>query len=94
MRDRAGLVEVAFDLVITADAVSLIPVEFRNANRAVSQAHAADALPLAPAALSVSTLKASEFANAMAHSDSLDLSQPVENLEIHASIVRREPVAV
>ena len=69
-------------------------MEFREPNGAVSQPYPADALAFPPSAAPVDSLETPELPNAPTDRDGFDIPKPVENLEIHGSIVRLPPVAV
>ena len=65
-----NLVEVSLELVLApADAAGLVPVKLRSVERAVGQADAGHAFPLAPASRSVAAPQALKLANAVPIAD-------------------------
>jgi hypothetical protein len=71
---------------MSADAVGLIPVDLRKADRAVLKPNSRHALPFPPAASSVRAAKPRKFADTRPLRDYLDLAERLEELEVHASI--------
>ena len=83
-----NLVEVSFDLVLApADAAGLVPVKLRSVERAVGQADAGHAFPLAPASRPVAAPQALKLANGRADRERLNLGDGSDDREVHEGIL-------
>src|SRR3954466_15776314 len=69
------------------DAGGFVPVYLGDADRAIGQSHASDALPLAPAAAAVQPSQPGEFTNFRTDGAGLHLRKRAQNLEVHGPIV-------
>src|SRR5207248_7425711 len=75
------------DLVLmAADPVCFVPVEFDEAYRTVPEAYPGDALAFPPATEPVRSAKAWKLSDSAPLCDSLDLAERLEYAEIHDSI--------
>jgi hypothetical protein len=66
-----------------ADSMRLLPMNLSPSNRAISELDARNSLALPPASWPVNLVKSAPFADALPHSDRLDIGDRADNLEVH-----------
>ena len=74
-----------------ADAMSLVPVDLRRANRTILKSDGRDSLHLAPFARTVLAIQPPSISYGAADSDCLDCANLADNAELHARRLPQEP---